>query len=124
MHLQQLLFYRLCFVSFFFLNFAFYALVLIFTLCDFCLRIKQGFLNVLTFSADKNCLYLSTFYFILTFLYFYSITIIIIMILFIITVVLISFVIFIIISSFSMHLASISPVSIILFYTFVYIKYF
>ena len=30
-------------------NFVFYTLFLIFTLCDFCVPIKYGFLNVLTF---------------------------------------------------------------------------
>ena len=58
----------------FFFNFISYNLSLIFTLHDFCVPIKHGFLRVLTFSADMNCFYLSTFYSILTFLYFYTIT--------------------------------------------------
>ena len=51
-----------------------YTLFLTFTLCEFYVPIKDGFLNVSPFSADMNCFYLSTFYSVLTFLYFYMIT--------------------------------------------------
>ena len=47
---------------------------LIFTLCDFCGPIKDGFLNVSLFSADMNCFYFNTFYSVLMFSYFYKIT--------------------------------------------------
>ena len=97
-------------IFFYLFHFVSCTLFLIFTLSDFCVPIKHGFLNVFPFSADMNCLYLNTFYSVLTLLYFQTTTnfdsfvFIIIMIIFIIIVVIIIFVIAIaiIIASFSM----------------------
>ena len=67
-------YYLSLFFFVFFLYFVSYILFLAFTLCDFCIPIKHGFLNVSLFWADMNCFYLHTFYSILTFLYFHMIT--------------------------------------------------
>ena len=61
-------------LSFIFLNFFSYSLFLTFTLCDFCVPTKHGFLNIFSLQADMNCFYLNTCYSVLTFLYFYTIT--------------------------------------------------
>ena len=45
-----------------------------FTLCDFGVPIKHGFLNIFPFKADMNWFHLSIFYSILTFLDFYLTT--------------------------------------------------
>ena len=62
------------FFYYYFYYFVSYSLFLIFTVSDFCVSIKHGFLNVFPFSADMNCFYLNTFCSILTILYFYTIT--------------------------------------------------
>ena len=60
--LLSILFYLFHFVS--------CTLFLIFTLSDFCIPIKHGFLNVFPFEVDMNCFYLNTLYSVLPILYF------------------------------------------------------
>ena len=48
-----------------------YTLFLTFTLFDFCVPVKRGFLDVSPFYANMNCFYLNPFYSTLIFLYFY-----------------------------------------------------
>ena len=52
-------------------HFVSYILFLTFTLCDFCVLIKRGFLNVSSFQADMDCFCLNTFCSDLTFLYWF-----------------------------------------------------
>ena len=63
--LLSILFYLFHFVS--------CTLFLIFTLSDFCIPIKHGFLNVFPFEVDMNCFYLNTLYSVLPILYFQKI---------------------------------------------------
>ena len=74
-----------------------YTLFLTFTLCEFYVPIKDGFLNVSPFSADMNCFCFNTFYSVLTFFIFIRIAI------FILILIIIVMIIFVIIVFFHCH---------------------